>query len=323
MLYRCLKPLDDERHKLTAVEYPRTCFPAFNYTIEAEFSIKAYQDSCHKAEAVLQYGFSNIIEYVMGVSMGHVICIASQKGGTGKTTTAVNIAAALALFEKKTLVVDCDPLGNATTGLGLNKDMIAFSLFHALMGKASFFSTTLRTCQAHLSLIPASNDLFSVENQKTPGIDCERVLQGLIRNTANEYDYIIIDSPPSLGYLCTSALASADYLIIPTQRRLFSFEGLGPLLSLIQNVRFRVNPRLKIAGILLTMIEKDFHPSTEKTPDFLISLKGRIFHTAIPMDTTLADASDHGKPGVLYDITAPGPEAYMSLAQEVHGMLSS
>ncbi|MDX9787363.1 MAG: ParA family protein [Desulfobacterales bacterium] len=255
--------------------------------------------------------------------MGHVICIASQKGGTGKTTTAVNLAASLALFEKRTLVVDCDPLGNATTGIGSNKDLISYSIFDALAGKIPFSGVTLSTCLSHLFLVPASNDLFLIESRGTPGIDCERVLPGLIRNTANEYDYIIIDSPPSLGYLCMSALASADYLIIPTQRRLFSFEGLSPLLSLIQMVRFRTNAKLKVTGILLTMVETDGCSSTEKTPDFLSSLKGRIFKTVIPMDATLADASDHGKPGVLYDITASGPAAYLNLAQEMHKMLSS
>lgn len=255
--------------------------------------------------------------------MGHVICIASQKGGTGKTTTAVNMAASFALFEKKTLVVDCDPLGNATTALGVNKAGVSRGLFHALTGKASFSDVKVQTSLPFLSLIPANYDLFFIENRKAADTDRAPVLRNFILNTSTEYDYIIIDSPPSLGYLTVCALSASNFLIIPTQRRIFSFEGLNQLLSLIKRVQSDSNPNLKIAGILLTMIENECCSSYEAVPDFLVSLKGSLFKTVIPWDTTLADASDFGKPGVLYNVDAPGPSAYLNLTGEVHRMISS
>jgi chromosome partitioning protein len=254
--------------------------------------------------------------------MGHVICIASQKGGTGKTTTAVNMAASFALFEKKTLVVDCDPLGNATTAFGVNKAKVSRGLFHALTGKASFSDVLCETGLPFLALIPANYDLFFVENREAAAIDHALILRDFISNAIAEYDYIIIDSPPSLGYLTVCALSASDFLIIPTQRRIFSFEGLNQLLSLIKRVRSGSNPNLKVAGILFTMIEDEWRASYEAVPDFLISLKGSLFKTVIPWDTTLADASDFGKPGVLYDIGAPGSIAYLNVTGELHHKLS-
>jgi chromosome partitioning protein len=144
------------------------------------------------------------------------------------------------------------------------------------------------------------------------------MLQGLLRTVADRYDYIILDSPPSLGNLAVCSLASADYLIIPTQRRIFSFEGLNPLLLLVHRVRTNWNPNLKIAGILFTMIEAHWRADFEKNPDFLASLRGRIFDTIIPLDPALADAADYGRPAALHNIAAPGSTAYLELAQEVH-----
>lgn len=256
--------------------------------------------------------------YVNELVMGHVICIASQKGGTGKTTTAVNLAGAFALFEKKTLVIDCDPLGNATTALGINKARVTRSLFHVIMGDAALIDVAVDTDLKFLTLIPANYDLFSLENRKTGFIDPSNVLRKTVPAVARNYDYIIIDSPPALGILAVCALSLSTHLIIPTQRRIFSFEGMNQLLSLIQRIRSGPNPDLKIAGILLTMIENNRLETYEEIPDFLMMLKNSMFKTVIPWDTTLADASDFGKPGVLYDIGAPGPNAYLNLAQEMH-----
>jgi len=187
--------------------------------------------------------------------MAHVICIVSQKGGTGKTTSSVNIAGALALFEKRTLLIDCDPLGNATTGLGIDKDALPRTLYHALTGRFAVEDVIRSTDMEFLNIVPARFELLEVEKKLSLIPDCESRLRMVLGAVLPDYDYIIIDSPPSLNFLAISAITSADWLLIPMQCQMFTLEGLGQLLAIAREIKARHNPGLRIAGVLFTMCE--------------------------------------------------------------------
>jgi len=261
-------------------------------------------------------GLQNKICVVLKCAMGHIICIASQKGGTGKTTTAVNLAAALAILEKQTLLVDCDPLGNATTGVGIDKGLISSSLYHALVGTARVRDVVVDTMLDYLQIMPARIDLLRAEAQ-TKGKSTGTVMRHMLRDIAWDYDYIIIDSPPSLGFLTISAMASADFLILPLQYQIFSFEGLSQLLMVVKKIRNSINPDLKIAGILFTMCGNTPTNGQSNDIDALGRIQHKIFQTRIPWDTVLSDAANHTKPAALLDMMSQGANAHMELAQEL------
>jgi len=249
--------------------------------------------------------------------MAHVICIVSQKGGTGKTTSSVNIAGALALFEKRTLLIDCDPLGNATTGIGIEKDSLPGTLFHALTGQFSIEDVTQPTHLEFLDIVPARFELLEAEKKLalTPNRDTRlRMILGAI---LPGYEYVIIDSPPSLNFLAISAIVSADWLLIPMQCQMFTLEGLGQLLSIAREIKARHNPGLRIAGVLFTMCEKRRNGGTVCTDRILSNFADNIFRSTIPWDRLLRESSDFGKPLVLHDITATGAAAYLNLTLEL------
>jgi len=259
---------------------------------------------------------SSVYRGPLSIQHPRIFCVASQKGGTGKTTTAVNLAAALAIFEKQTLLVDCDPLGNATTGVGIDKGSISCSLYHALVGAARARDVIVDTTLDYLQIMPARIDLLRAEAQ-TKGKSTGAVMRRMLRDLAWDYDYIIIDSPPSLGFLTISAMASADFLILPLQYQIFSFEGLSQLLMVVKKLRNSINPELKIAGILFTMC--DHTPATGQSNETatLSRIQHKIFQTRIPWDTLLAEAANHTKPAALLDMMSEGANAHMKLAQEL------
>ncbi|MDD2316571.1 MAG: AAA family ATPase [Desulfobacterales bacterium] len=249
--------------------------------------------------------------------MGHMICIASQKGGTGKTTTTVNLSASLALFEKRTLVIDCDPQGNATTGLGIDKKKIQWDLYDVLLGKAPAEKAVVSTAMDYLNVLPARFHLHQMENRLAPTSFRERILRARIHALAADYDFILLDTPPSLGFLTLNALTAASWLIIPLQCQLYALEGLGQLLAVVRKVREEFNRELKIAGVLLTMCE-----NKSARPDPIMSqisdrFQKKIFRTTIPRDSLIRDSSNFSKPLALHDILARGAEAYMDLADEL------
>ena len=189
--------------------------------------------------------------------MGHIFCVTSLKGGVGKTTTAVNLSTAFAMAEKKTLLVDCDPQGNATTGMGIDKASLSRTLYHAMTGKASVQDSIVGTEIRFLKTFPAGLDLFRAESELRARREKERILRDLLRELKEVYDYIIIDSPPSFSLLTVNAMTAADSLLIPLQCEFYAMEGIGHHFKMIQFLKKRFNPGLKIAGVLLSMVRPE------------------------------------------------------------------
>ncbi len=254
--------------------------------------------------------------------MTQIICIANQKGGVGKTTTAVNLAAALALSKKRTLLVDCDPQANATTGMGIDKNALEQSLYHGLIGEADGKSL-LADCDIEgLKVIPARVELigFEVEMMSEPAR--EQVLKQLLAGMEADFDYIILDCPPSLSLLTLNAMTAARSLLIPLQCEFFALEGLGQLLRTHELITGSFNPDLTVEGILLTMFDQRTRLSQQVAEEARSFFEGRerVFRTMIPRNVRLGEAPSYGKPIALYDPSSVGAVRYMALAEEIiHG----
>ncbi|GAC1336524.1 MAG: AAA family ATPase [Myxococcales bacterium] len=251
--------------------------------------------------------------------MALVLAIANQKGGVGKTTTAVNLSASLAASEKRVLLVDLDPQGNATSGLGLKREEVSDqpTIYHALLGEHDARSAVVETEVPHLSLLPSDPDLVGAELELVSVMARESRLQKALASLRGEFDYVILDCPPSLGLLTINALVAADRVLVPLQCEYYALEGLGSLLRTIELIRANLNRELELDGVLLTMFDARNNLARQVTRDVEANMPGRVYKTVIPRNVRLSEAPSHGRPVILYDIESKGAQSYLALAGEM------
>jgi chromosome partitioning protein len=249
--------------------------------------------------------------------MARIIGIANQKGGVGKTTTAINLAASLAVLEFRTLLVDADPQANSTTGVGFDLHNITKSLYDCMIGKASARDVILKTAIPHLDLIPSHIDLYGAEIEMINYRNREGVLKKVLEPVVEEYDFIIIDCSPSLGLITVNALVAAHSVAIPVQTEFFALEGLGKLLNTVKIVQSRLNTSLQIEGILMTMYDGRLRLCNQVVSEVRRHFDDLVFSSMVHRNTRLSEAPSVGKPVILYDAESKGAINYLNLAKEI------
>ncbi|WP_336070918.1 ParA family protein [Nitratireductor rhodophyticola] len=246
-----------------------------------------------------------------------IITVANQKGGVGKTTTAINLATALAAIGENVLVVDLDPQGNASTGLGIDRQQRLISSYDVLTGNAGVLEAAMATAVPGLSIVASTLDLLGIEMEISSAPD--RVLK--LRNALNEdgipYSYVLVDCPPSLNLLTLNAMAAADSILVPLQCEFFALEGLSQLLETVEQVRGSINPHLGIQGIVLTMFDRRNNLANQVVEDVRAHMGDTVYETIIPRNVRVSEAPSYGKPAILYDLKCSGSQAYLQLASEV------
>jgi chromosome partitioning protein len=250
-------------------------------------------------------------------NQARIISVSNQKGGVGKTTTAVNLGASLASKGQRVLVIDLDPQGNASSGFGVYKEQVENSIYNVMLGELSLSDVTLSTEVPNLFLVPANTDLSGAEVELVSVFARESKLKNALQSVREEYDIILIDCPPSLGLLTVNSLTAADAVLIPLQCEYYALEGLGHLVHTIELVRSSLNPELQILGILLTMFDGRTSLSHQVESEVREHFADKVFKTVIPRNIRLSEAPSHGRPVILYDVASRGSQGYLAIAEEM------
>lgn len=249
--------------------------------------------------------------------MGKIIAFANQKGGVGKTTTCVNVAAYMAMMGKRILIVDLDPQGNATSGVGIKKSKDLKTIYDLIDGESSFDEAIQPTIVENLFIIPSTVDLAGAEVELIQIPQREKVVKKLLDEIKDSYDFILIDCPPSLGLITVNALTASDSVIIPMQCEFYAMEGITQLMNTIRLIKYHLNPNIDIEGVVMTMKEKRFNLTNQVSNEIIKVFNKKVYVTTIPRNVRLAEAPSHGLPVALYDSNSKGAEAYLSLAEEI------
>ncbi len=264
----------------------------------------------------MQKGISSVWGLSKGNNVGKIIAVVNQKGGVAKTTTCINLAASFAMMKRRVMLIDLDPQGNATVGSGINTRDLSLSTAEVLLNETNIHSA-IRTTVGKYDLLPTNHDLIAAEVHLLQSEKRETRLKESLSKMIDEYDYVLIDCPPSLNILTVNALVAADSVLIPIQCEYFALEGLTALLKTVEQIQTTVNPRLRIEGLLRTMYDGRNRLAVEVSEQLLRHFPGRVYRTVIPRNVRLAEAPSHGMPILLYDEKSPGSLAYLALAGEM------